>query len=197
MIKIAAPVGFLSFILGPCVACSLLYEVFQGGYSTEVNMHSSHSWIQRWRGFFGLSMENKPLEILRRLYVEESKHAALFAQHALGVQYPQFRAKLEKIAIREAAHVDSIGKQIKLLGGSLPVLRPSKPVTGNSWEILRAALEDESRFAGELLEYAARLEGDFPEVADLLRRIHADEQKHREEIQEMLMRSDPFSIRAA
>jgi bacterioferritin (cytochrome b1) len=160
-------------------------------------MDSTKSWTQAWRRIFGLSKEDKVVAILCRLYLEENEHFALFAQHALGVQYPQFRAKLEKIAVREAAHLDSIGKQIKLLGGSLPILQPSKPVGGNSWEILRAALEDESRFAGELLEHAAILEGDFPAVADLLRSIHQDEQRHRNEIQEMLMRSDPFSRRAA
>lgn len=160
-------------------------------------MRSNNSWIEGLRGFFGLAKESKPLEILRRLYLEESEHFALFAQHALGVQYPQFRAKLEKIAVREAAHLDSIGRQIKALGGALPVLRPSKPVGGNSWEVLRAALEDESRCAGELLEHAARLQDEYPDVADLLRRIYQDEQRHRDEIQEMLMRSDPFSRRAA
>jgi rubrerythrin len=160
-------------------------------------MHSSNSWIQGWRGLFGLTAKDKVLTILRRLYVEESHHSALFAQHAFGMQYPQFRAKLEKMAVREAEHLNMIGKQIKLLGGSLPVLQPSKPVGGNSWEILRAAFEDESRCTGELLEHAARLEADFPAIADLLRRIHEDERKHRDDIQEMLMRSDPFSRRAA
>jgi rubrerythrin len=157
----------------------------------------SKSWIQGWRRLVGLPKENKALEILRRLYVEESQHLALFAQHARGMQYPQFRPKLEKIAVQEAAHIDSIGQQIKALGGSLPVLQPSKPVGGNSWEVLRAALEDESRCAGELLEHAARLEGDFPQVAELLRSIYEDEQRHRDEIQDMLMRSDPFSRHAA
>jgi rubrerythrin len=154
-------------------------------------------WTQALRRFFRLPRESRPLEILCRLYVEENHHFALFAQHARGMQYPQFRPKLEKMAVREAAHLDLIGRQIKALGGSLPVLHPSKPVGGNSWEVLRAALEDESRCAGELLEHAARLEADFPEIAELLRRIHEDEQKHRDEIQEMLMRSDPFSRRAA
>jgi rubrerythrin len=160
-------------------------------------MVSNKKWIQALRSFFGLGQEDRVMAILRRLYLEENKHFALYAQHALGVQYPQFRAKLEKIAVREAAHVDWIARQIRLLGGSLPVVQPTKPVGGNSWKILSAALEDESRFAGELLEDAAILQADFPEVADLLRRIHEDEQKHRAEIQEMLMRSDPFSRRAA
>jgi rubrerythrin len=160
-------------------------------------MRLGKSLIQGWRGFFGLPREARALAVLRRLYIEESDHAALFAQHAFGMHYPQFRAKLEKIVVREFEHLDWIGKQIKLLGGSLPVLRPSEPVGGNSWEILRAAVEDESRCTGQLLEDAARLDADFPAVADLLRRIHEEERKHRDDIREMLMRSDPFSMEAA
>lgn len=160
-------------------------------------MYSTNRWKQLWRVFLGLPTAEKALAILRRLYIEESQHAALFAQHASGMHYPQFRAKLLEIAVREAAHLDWIGKQIKLLGGSLPMLRPSKPAGGNSWEILRAALEDESRCTAELLEHAARLEIDFPAVADMLRRIYEEEQKHRDDIREMLMRSDPFSDQAA
>jgi len=48
-----------------------------------------------------------------------------------------------------------------------------------------------------LLEQATRLEADFPVVAAMLRRIYEEEQEHRNEIREMLMRSDPLSRRAA
>jgi rubrerythrin len=160
-------------------------------------MYSSNGWTEGWHRFLGLPIEGKALEVLCRLYVEESQHAAVFAQHASRMHYPQFRAKLLEIAARETEHLKWIGEKIKLLGGSLPVIPPSKPAGGNSWEFLLADLEDESRCAGELLEYAVRLEADFPAVADMLRRIHEEEQKHRDQIREMLMRSDPFSVRAA
>lgn len=160
-------------------------------------MYSSKSWTQGLRRFLGLSTEGRALEILCRLYVEESQHAAVFAQHASRMHYPQFRAKLLEIAAREAKHLDWIGEEIQLLGGCLPVVPPSKPAGGNSWEFLRADLEDESRCAEELLEHAMRLEADFPAVADLLRRIYEEEKKHRDEIREMMMRSDPLSVRAA
>ena len=160
-------------------------------------MVSSKAWTEEWRGFLGLSSAAKALEILWRLYIEESQHAAIFAQHASRMHYPQFRAKLLEIAARETKHSEWIGEKIKLLGGSLPVVPPVAPAGGNSWELLLEDLEDESRCAGELLEQAMRLEADFPSVANLLRRIYEDEQKHRNEIREMLMRSDPLSLRAA
>jgi len=160
-------------------------------------MYSNNSWIDGWRRFLGLTTENKALEILRRLYVEKSQHAVVFTEHASRMHYPQFRAKLLEIAARETEHLKWIGEKITLLGGSSPVISPRRPVGGNSWEFLLADLEDQSRCAGELLEDAAQLEADSPAVAETLRRIYEEEQKHREEIREMLMRSDPLSVRAA
>jgi len=141
-------------------------------------------------------VESKALAILRRLYIEESQHAAVFSQHASRMHYPQFRAKLLEIAARETKHLDWIGEKIKLLGGSLPVIPTIEPAGGNSWECLLDDLAGESRCAGELLEHAACLETDLPDIADMLRRIYEEERKHRDEIRGMLMRSDPLSIRA-
>ncbi len=158
---------------------------------------SSKAWRAEWRRFFGLAPAAKALEILCRLYIDENHHATLLAQHASRMHYPQFRAKLLEIAARETNHSDWIGEKIKLLGGSLPVVRPVALAVGNSWELLLEDLKGESRCAGELLEQATRLEADFPAVAEMLRRIYEEEQKHRDEIREMLMRSDPLSRRAA
>jgi rubrerythrin len=160
-------------------------------------MFSSKAWTEEWRRFLGLSTAARTMEILCRLYVEESQHAAILGQHASRMHYPQFRAKLLEIAARETEHSKWIGDKIKLLGGSLPVVPPSAPTGGNSWELLLEDLEDESRCAGELLEQAMRLEADFPAIADMLRSIYEEEQKHRNEIREMLMRSDALSLYAA
>lgn len=163
----------------------------------EVHMVSSKGWKEKWRRFLGLSTAAEALEILCRLYIKESQHAAIMAQHAAQMHYPQFRAKLLEIAARENSHSEWIGEKIRRFGGSLPMVPPVISTGGNSWEALLEDLEDESRCAGELLEQAARLEADFPSVANLLGRIYEDEQKHRDEIREMLMRSDPLSLRAA
>jgi rubrerythrin len=160
-------------------------------------MFSSKAWTDEWRRFLGLSTAAKALEILSRLYIEESQHTAILAQHASRMHYPQFRAKLLEIAAGEAKHCEWIGANIKSLGSALPVVPPAAPVGGNSWNLLLEDLEDESRCAGELLEQAISLEADFPSVANLLRRIYEEEQTHRNEIREMLMRSDPLSLYAA
>lgn len=155
------------------------------------------AWTEELRRFFGSSPIANALEILCGLYIDENHHAAILAQHASAMRYPQFRAKLLEIAGRECKHSEWIGEKIKLLGGSLPVVRPIALAAGNSWELLLEDLKSESRCAGELLEQATRLEADFPVVAAMLRRIYEEEQEHRNEIREMLMRSDPLSRRAA
>jgi rubrerythrin len=38
------------------------------------------------------------------------------------------------------------------------------------------------------------IESDYPDVVDVLQRIDAEERKHRDEIREMLMRSDPQAL---
>ncbi len=158
---------------------------------------SSKAWIEEWRRFLGLSSTAKALEILCRLYIEEKQHAAILAGHASRMHYSQFRAELLEIAAGETKHSEWISEKIKALGGSLPIVPPTAPASGNSWELLLEDLESETHCAGELQEQAMRLEADFPAIADVLRRIHEDEQKHRNKIREMLMRSDPLSRRAA
>ncbi len=158
---------------------------------------SSKAWMGEWRRFFGLSRAAEALDILRRLYISENHHTAILAQHAASMHYRQFRAKLLEIAAQESKHSEWIGEQIKLLGGLLPVVPPVATAGGNSWELLLEDFRNESRCAGELLEQATHLEADFPAVAAMLRRIYQEEQKHRDEIREMLMRSDPLSLHAA
>jgi rubrerythrin len=158
---------------------------------------TSDGWTEAWRRFFGLSQDAKALKILYLLYAEENRHAAIFAEHAAAMQYPQFRAKLLQIAEREARHSEWIAEKIERLGGSLPVIRPIPLPDGNSWEFLLEDFNSETRCAEELLEQATRLEADFPDLADMLQRISEEEQKHRDEIREMLMRSDALSRRAA
>ena len=90
-------------------------------------MFSSKAWTEQWRRFLGLSTAAKALEILCRLYIEEIQHAAKLAHHASRMHYPQFRAKLLEIAARETKHSEWIGEEIRLLGGSLPVVPPAVP----------------------------------------------------------------------
>jgi bacterioferritin (cytochrome b1) len=159
-------------------------------------MSLSKNWLEWLRGFVGLSPDGyrKVVEILRGRYIEEIQHVKRFTQHAQRMQYPQFREKLLRVASDEARHAEWIAQKITLLGGKLPAV-PEIPATEkNSWQYLLADLDEEKHCAAELIEQIQSIGPELPGVAEVLQRISEDGEKHREEITEMLMRSDPQSL---
>ena len=155
--------------------------------------HSSTGW---WRSFLGGSpdLPENTVAVLRRLYIEESQHAARFTQQAQRMRYPQFRAKLLEIAADESKHAAWIAEKIQLLGGSLPAVPAIEPAEGNDWQFLLDGLEEHRQCAAELLEQIGRLQSDLPEIATMLQRIGDEGAKHRHDLREMLMRSDPQAV---
>jgi rubrerythrin len=55
-------------------------------------------------------------------------------------------------------------------------------------------LEEGRRCAADLQTDMLTIESDYPDMAELLRRIDEEERKHRGQIREMLMRSDPQAL---
>jgi bacterioferritin (cytochrome b1) len=154
-------------------------------------------WHFSWRKFFGLPPNLTVIDRLRRLYVEEAEHAKIFLDHAARMQYPQFRSKLQTVAEAQTQHANWIGETIVQLGGNLPAVPDISTSGVNSWEYLLADLAEQCRAAGELLEQAVQFEHDHPDIAAMLRRINTEEEKLREDIREMLMRSDPQAHQVA
>ena len=69
---------------------------------------------------------------------------------------------------------------------------PEIPTTGkNSWQYLLDDVDEELHGLDDLLEPMQSLRDELPDVASMLERIYEDGVKHRAEIREMLMRSDP------
>ena len=69
------------------------------------------------------------------------------------------------------------------------------PVTEkNSWQYLLADLNEEKHCSAELIEQMQSVRDELPDIAEVLERIYEDGEKHRAEIRDMLMRSDPQSI---
>ena len=149
-----------------------------------------------WRKFLGLSPDgyDKAVEILRERYIDESRHVIRFTQHAQKMQYPQFREKLLSIAAEEAKHLEWIAEKIRLFGGQLPEAPEIAPDKKNSWQYLLADLEEERQCAAELEEDIQEIQPELPAVAEMLEQIHQDGKRHRKEIREMLMRSDPQAL---
>jgi demethoxyubiquinone hydroxylase (CLK1/Coq7/Cat5 family) len=64
----------------------------------------------------------------------------------------------------------------------------------NSWECLLMDVEEEKRCCEDLLERLHVAEHANPEIAEGLRRMREEEKRHREEIVDMLMKSDPYAL---
>ena len=153
-------------------------------------------WSDWWRQFLGVSPggHRHVIKILCARYVEEMQHVQRYTQHAEGMQYPQFREKLLRIAADEARHAEWLAEKIMLFGGEIPNVPPSPPTTRNSWQHLLADLEAEKHCSDDLIEVMQTVRNELPDIAAMLERIYEDSERHCSEIRDMLMRSDPLSI---
>ena len=150
-------------------------------------------WWRRWFGSPG-NEYYRVLDILRSRYADEKQHAAQFIQHAQKMQYPQFREALLRIAADESRHADWIAEKINQLGGSLPPRMKTYSTERNSWQYLLEDLEQERKCSADLETDMLAIGSDYADIVDLLQRIDEEEHKHRDEIREMLMRSDPQAL---
>jgi bacterioferritin (cytochrome b1) len=154
------------------------------------------SWSDWWRQFLGVSPNgyHQVVKILQDRYIDEMRHVKRYTGHAQRMQYPQFREKLLRIAADEARHAEWLADKITLFGGMLPSV-PEVPATEkNSWQYLLADLDEEQQCSAELIEQMQTVRDELPDIARVLERIYEDGEKHRAEIRDMLMRSDPQSI---
>ena len=161
--------------------------------------HLKEALHQGWRQFLeALHPDHRQMliEVLRDEYVEEAQHAAQFTQHADRMAYPQFRESMLHIAREEQEHVAWLREKILALGGTIPVVSFTPKVGKNSWECLLMDLEEEKRRCEDLLERMHLVEQSDPEVAEGLRRMREEEKHHREQILDMLVKSDSYSLPA-
>jgi rubrerythrin len=142
-------------------------------------------------------VSDRVVEVLRSRYADERQHAARFILQADKMRYAQFREALLRIAAEESTHADQLADKINQIGGTLPPDTPVASPYGNSWQLLLEDLEEERVCAAELETEMIRIESEYPAVGELLRHIDGDERKHRDEIRDMLMRSDPQALWAA
>jgi hypothetical protein len=78
-----------------------------------------------------------------------------------------------------------------VLGGEVPRPGPPAKLGNNSWENLRLELEEERKDYTELLPGLLTAEHLDPAIAEGLRRLRQDERKHRKELLELMLKSDP------
>lgn len=136
------------------------------------------------------------LKSLCDAYHAEASAVAQFTQHAHRMYYPHFREELLRIAAEAQVHIPWLQEKILASGGNLPQLSCTLKMGRNSWECLHIDLEEAQCGRINLLEWIHMAERAEPEIAAGLRRIRAEKQQHREELQDMLMKSDPYTTPA-
>jgi len=162
-------------------------------------MDFRQDWSNWRRGFLGTppDRDRAALEILRQRYVEEMRGNDQLTQHADKMHYPQFREKLLHIAADKSKHAERVAEKIITLGGKLPGVPERRSSDENSWQYLLMDLAEENRNADRLPEQIWRIESDHPDISQFLQRIFQAEKKHRQEITDMMMRSDAFALSLA
>jgi rubrerythrin len=157
------------------------------------------NWSEWWRRFLDLSTYESctVVDILRERYVGEMQQADRFEQYARRMHYPQYQGNLLRLATEKSKHAQWIAEKIAALGGKLPEAPECRSPDENSWRSLSKALEDEHRSADRLPEQLRRIGLEYPDITRFLLDISLAQKKQRDEIREMLMRSDPFALSLA
>lgn len=132
--------------------------------------------------------------ILCDQYIDEAKDVAQFEEHARWMTYPHFRERILRIAEEEKAHVRWLYDTIRALGSDIPQLTLTPNLGKNGWECLQMDIEEEKRDGSALRAHINALEAEYPEIAAKLRHIHEDEKRHREELLDLLTKSDPNAL---
>jgi rubrerythrin len=152
-----------------------------------------------WRQFLTAlqsDQRQRLLEVLHDEYTDEAKDVVQFEEHARRITYPHyFRERLLRIAEEEKAHVKWLQDKIQALGGEIPQTTFTVKNGKNSWESLLMDVEEEKRDSTSRLEQLYTVvEPADPEITAGLRRIREDEKRHREEIMDLLLKSDPYAL---
>ena len=150
-----------------------------------------------WQHFFDAlhpGHHQKLRDMLRDAYLEEAQDVAQFAQHAERMHYPQFRERLLRIAAEERAQVEWLRDKLLALGGELPAVSLPPKGAKNAWQALLTDLEEEKRSYTDVIEAMHIAEQADPEIAAGLQRIREAERQHREELLDMLVKSDPYTL---
>jgi rubrerythrin len=148
--------------------------------------------VSRWfrRGLYSNRHHNL-VEILRQEYIEKAQNAVKFTEYTANVTYEHFRDRLLRIAQEEQEHVRWLHEKIIALGGKVPQVAFTPKTAKNSWQRLLTVLEKQKRHIPDRIERLLKAERIDPEIAQELRRMRQEEETHRAEIQDMMMRSDP------
>jgi rubrerythrin len=134
------------------------------------------------------------LEALRDTYLATAHTVTQFTQDAERMEYPQFRARLLRMAAEDQGHVTWLRDTLLAHGGAIPTRACPPTVAPTSWEALLRELAAEWHAYEALVEPMHLAEQADPEIAEGFRRLRAAKLLHREALLDMLVKSDPYAL---
>ncbi len=132
------------------------------------------------------------LKVLEERYVDELRDAELAENAAGGLCYEHLRSVLRKIAARERRHAELLKQKIRALGGT-PPSAPELP-EGATWRQLLEAFESEKADQVRYIEDAYGVSD--PEIAELFRKIHEEEEENYHDLLTIITKLDPYQAGA-
>lgn len=111
--------------------------------------------------------------------------------HAERAPYPHMAQRLRQMAAEKRLTANLLRDKILDLGGKLEELPLEVKSRKNHWERMVQDLNDQKALENSLLEQAAILAEEAPEICDLLREVAAAQLPHREALLDLIARSDP------
>ena len=139
----------------------------------------------------GRSKTTDPVAILTESYRDLLSLAAQISNHADRAPYPHVARLLRRIAQEKQSSADVVRQ--KLVGSRTSQEEvPFEIKSGkNHWERMAQDLNDHRALEARLLERAALLDEEAPEMAELLRQIGASHRPHMEALLDLIARADP------
>lgn len=132
---------------------------------------------------------------LQQLHGEYRRLARQLEAHVDEAPYPQVADRLRKLVEEEDANARRIADRLVVLGRHLRD-DGAGPIRGgrNAWERLVVTLEDYRSLLRRLSGLWTRWDDEHPEDAALVHQLRDSAVAHREQVVDLLARSDPHAL---
>jgi hypothetical protein len=111
--------------------------------------------------------------------------------HADQAPYSFVGERLRQMASEKEKSLTALGESIERLGGRATSIDPMVPSGRNHWQRLSHDLEAQKQLEAEMTDDASHLALDGPEYSDLLRQLVVVEKRHKQILNDLLIKADP------
>jgi hypothetical protein len=139
----------------------------------------------------GDSKSHDPIEILKASFHDLRSLAEQINRHAERAPYPHMARRLRQIAAEKQLAANGLRDKIAGLGEKVEELAVESKRAKNHWERMVQDLRDQRELQTALLERAALVAEEAPEIGNYLREIAAAQLPHQEAFLDLAARADP------